>query len=127
MKTQDWEFGHTWQPTMTGISAMNAVNNIIVRENLFELCKPIEDSLRFFAEDCLDRKYITGYRVSDLFLSLDVKEELDPKALIQSGLALSKTRDKSVRIVANFLADQEFFDEMQKRLFDFFSINTSEG
>ena len=98
-----------------------------MREKLFELCKPIEDSLRFFAEDCLDRKYITGYRVSDLFLSLDVKEELDPKALIQSGLALSKTRDKSVRIVANFLADQEFFDEMQKRLFDFFSINTSEG
>tara|TARA_B100000614_G_scaffold245795_1_gene251198 strand:- start:895 stop:2130 length:1236 start_codon:yes stop_codon:yes gene_type:complete len=127
LKEQDWEFGHTWQPTMTGISAMNAVNNIIVRDNLFELCKPIEDSLRFFAEDCLDRKYITGYRVSDLFLSLDVKEELNPEALIQSGLALSKTRNKSIRIVANFLADGEFFDEMQRRLFNFFSINNTEG
>ena len=65
--------------------------------------------------------------IRDRFLSLDVKEELDPEALIKSGLALSKTRDKSVRIVANFLADQEFFDEMQKRLFNFFSINTTEG
>ena len=25
------------------------------------------------------------------------------------------------------VSDQEFFDEMQKRLFNFFSINTTEG
>ena len=127
IKKKDWTWGHTWQPTMTGISAMNTVNDIIVRENLFSKCQGIEDKLRSVSESLLNKNYITGYRLSGLLLSLDAHRDLSQEELQESGIVLTKTRNKSMRIIANFLWDDEFFYEMEKRLSNFFSINTTEG
>ena len=112
---------------MTGISAMNTVNDIIVRENLFSKCQGIEDKLRSVSESLLNKNYITGYRLSGLLLSLDAHRDLSQEELQESGIVLTKTRNKSMRIIANFLWDDEFFYEMEKRLSNFFSINTTEG
>ena len=127
IRNKDWTWGHTWQPTMTGISAMNAVNDIIVRENLFSKCQDIEDKLRSISEEFLDKKYITNYRLEGLLLSSDVHRDLSQEELQESGIVLTKTRNKSMRIIANFLWDDEFFYEMKNRLSNFFSINTTEG
>ena len=76
IKNKDWEFGHTWQPTMTGIKAMSKVVEIIEREDLFSLASPIEFCLKMIAENLLDRGYITSYRCNDLFLSLIPKKSI---------------------------------------------------
>jgi len=127
IKNKDWEFGHTWQPTMTGIKAMSKVVEIIEREDLFSLASPIEFCLKMIAENLLDRGYITSYRCNDLFLSLDPQEkymdangDLSMEAFMKSGLSLTKTRNGSIRLIANFRSDAIFFEQMEKRLIEFF-------
>ena len=68
-----------------------------------------------------------SYRLEGLLLSLDVHRDLSQEELQESGIVLTKTRNKSMRIIANFLWDDEFFYEMKNRLSNFFSINTTEG
>ena len=79
------------------------------------------------AEELLERKYITSYRCDDLFLSMDPQEkymdangDLSMEAFMNAGLSLTKTRNGSIRIIANFVSDATYFEQMQKRLIQFF-------
>ena len=102
---------------------MSKVVEIIEREDLFSLASPIEFCLKMIAENLLDRGYITSYRCNDLFLSLDPQEkymdangDLSMEAFMKSGLSLTKTRNGSIRLIANFRSDAIFLSKWKNVL-----------
>ena len=51
---------------------------------------------------------------------MDANGDLSMEAFMKSGLSLTKTRNGSIRLIANFRSDAIFFEQMEKRLIEFF-------
>jgi adenosylmethionine-8-amino-7-oxononanoate aminotransferase len=125
LSTQEWGWGHTWQPYMAGIGAMKKVKEIISNNGLFHIAKNTVIRLEEIAKDLYNQGYLNCYRQEGLFLELDSKKPIlgVMGKLIRSGMLSTTTQDSSVRIIANLIADDEYFRELKARLNDFFSKN----
>ena len=125
LSSHEWGWGHTWQPYMAGIGAMKKVNQIIKDNGLFHTGKQVVNKLNDLAIDLSNKGYITGYKQQGLFLSLDCKDTVRGVMgkLIQSGMISTTQQDNTVKIIANLIADDEYFNELKIRLYEFFSKN----
>ena len=123
LKTVPWEFGHTHQPNMAGIAAMKAVNNIIVRDKLFERIPEIEAKMDGVAKVMIDEGYIKNYRRGGLFMALDTNAPTSIANFVKAGLGATTTNAGAIKIIAPLVADDVYFDEVTKRLSRFFEQN----
>lgn len=123
LSSNEWGWGHTWQPYMAGIGAMKKVRELIQTGNLFKTGKDVVSKLNELAVDLSNKGYITGYRQQGLFLALDCKDKTTGvmNKLIRAGMISSTQQDNSIKIIANFIADDEYFNELKARLYEFFS------
>lgn len=123
LSTQEWGWGHTWQPYMAGIGAMKKVKQIIQDNGLFHVAKRTVIRLDEIAKDLLNQGYVKSYRQQGLFLELDCKNPTVGVMgkLVRSGMLSTTSQNNSVRIIANLIADDEYFNELKTRLNDFFS------
>jgi acetylornithine/succinyldiaminopimelate/putrescine aminotransferase len=110
---------------MAGIGAMKKVNQIIKDNGLFHTGKQVVNKLNDLAIDLANKGYITSYKQQGLFLSLDCKDKVRGVMgkLIQSGMISTTQQDNTVKIIANLIADDEYFSELKTRLYEFFSKN----
>jgi acetylornithine/succinyldiaminopimelate/putrescine aminotransferase len=110
---------------MAGIGAMKKVKEIISNNGLFHIAKNTVIRLEEIAKDLYNQGYLNCYRQEGLFLELDSKKPIlgVMGKLIRSGMLSTTTQDSSVRIIANLIADDEYFRELKARLNDFFSKN----
>lgn len=120
LRKNEWEFGHTWQPNMMGIAAMKAVNNIIVREKLFEKAVGFSEKFKAIAESLKAQGYIKSYRHQGLFLAIDTDAYTTINNLVNAGLGATTAQMGTIKIIGNLVADDEYFAEMEKRLTVFF-------
>jgi adenosylmethionine-8-amino-7-oxononanoate aminotransferase len=128
LSTQEWGWGHTWQPYMAGIGAMKKVIQIIQNHGLFTKSKDTVIRLNEIAKDLENRILIKSFRQQGLFLELDF---IKPMAglmgkLTNAGLLSTTQQNNSIRIIANLIADDEYFNELRTRLDNFFSKNVSQ-
>lgn len=124
LKSLPWEFGHTHQPNMCGIAAMKKVNEIIIRDKLFERIPKIEARMDTVAEKMMMRGYIRSYRRGGLFMALDTdsawRRVTSISNLVQSGLGATTTNTGTIKVISALVADDEYFAELEKRLINFF-------
>lgn len=123
LKTLSWEFGHTHQPNMCGVAAMKAVNNIIVRDKLFDRIPEIESKMDAIAQYMIDEKYIRTYRRGGLFMALDTDAITSIASFVKAGLGATTTNAGAIKVIAPLIADDEYFDQIERRLSRFFEAN----
>ena len=118
-----WEFGHTHQPNMCGVAAMKKVNEIIVRDKLFERIPHIEAKMDGIAANLMEEGYITNYRRGGLFMALDTDKPTSISNFVRAGLGATTTNAGSLKVIGMLNADDNYFIEMEKRLMRFFEEN----
>ena len=104
-----WEYGHTWQPNMMGVAAALASLELIDRDAIIN----IENKLT----DLYNRLPITDYIVSGL-LSQFTTKIISSEDLHNNGLTCNAVEKnfRSVMMCTPIIADDEYFDELEKRL-----------
>lgn len=123
LKSLSWEFGHTHQPNMCGVAAMKKVNEIIVRDKLFERIPEIEAKMDNIAKVMMDEGYIQSYRRGGLFMALDTDKVTSIANFVKAGLGATTTNAGAIKVIAPLIADDEYFDVMERRLSRFFEAN----
>jgi len=123
LKTVSWEFGHTHQPNMCGIAAMKKVNEIIVRDKLFDRIPEIEAKMDNIAKVMKEEGYIESYRRGGLFMALDTDKITSIANFVKAGLGATTTNAGAIKVIAPLIADDEYFDVMERRLSRFFEAN----
>ena len=104
-----WEYGHTWQPNMIGVAAALASLELLDRDAIIK----IENRLI----DLYKRLPVNEYVVSGL-LSQFTSKLISPKDLHNNGLTCNSVAKTigSVMLCSPVIADDEYFDELEKRL-----------
>lgn len=104
-----WEYGHTWQPNMMGVAAALASLELINRDAIIN----IENKLT----DLYKRLSITNYIVSGLLSQFPTKLS-SSEDLHNNGLTCNAVEKnfRSVMMCTPIIADDEYFDELEKRL-----------
>ena len=104
-----WEYGHTWQPNMMGVAAALASLELLDRDAIAK----IENRLL----DLYQRLPVDDYVVSGL-LSQFTTNVLSSEDLHNSGLTSNNVTKTftSLTICTPMIADDEYFDELEKRL-----------
>lgn len=116
----DWNFGHTWHPSMGGIAAIKATAELIHQEK--HKFQSIVDRFTTIADGLLDNGVLTGYRQAGFFLTLDTPYEYTQQCFIDSGLLINAlvTKPGSLKVIGSFAADDTYFDMLEERLWDLF-------
>jgi adenosylmethionine-8-amino-7-oxononanoate aminotransferase len=104
-----WEYGHTWQPNMMGVAAALASLELLDRDAIAK----IENRLT----DLYKRLPVNDYVVSGL-LSQFTSKLISPKDVHNNGLTCNSVAKTigSVMMCSPVIADDEYFDELEKRL-----------
>lgn len=111
-------YQHTFQPYLGGISAMKAVNRIIVRENLFEKTNWIETQINRIGEILKEKEQIesyTAYGTCGAFYLKDREIGKDLKGMYY-GLSSDLSKIPNLRMCIPLISDDEYFYEFEKML-----------
>lgn len=108
----DWNYGHTWQPNMAGVGAALAVKEIFDPDKIISIEKRMSDLTRSLVnEGLVERSIGIG-----LIHSLDLKIPLTSDSFVKNGLAVGPDYRYSVGICVPAIADDEYFEELEKRI-----------
>jgi adenosylmethionine-8-amino-7-oxononanoate aminotransferase len=104
-----WEYGHTWQPNMMGVAAALASLELLDSEAIYKIeNRLIELYTRLSIED-----YIVSGLMSQFSTKLISSEDLHNCGLTSNS---SVKKFNSVMMCTPIIADDEYFDELEKRL-----------
>ena len=105
LKDKPFLYGHTWQPSMAGIYAMEKASEIVH----FDHIEYIEDELKFIGQMLLTKNCIDTYRISGTFMGFDTSKKFDYWSLKHHGLSFGKCNNGSYFINVPLIADDEYF------------------
>lgn len=110
LDTQNWYHGHTWQPNMSGVvAALSATKQI---QNLLPETPKIHQKLKNIATE-LD----INWRGANTFMAFDFDRVISFEELIRvANFSASIPGDKSVKVFAPLIADDEYFDALRSGL-----------
>ena len=109
LDTQNWSHGHTWQPNMSGVvAAISATQQI---QNLLPQATKIHQKLTDIATE-LD----LNWRGAGTFMAFDFDRAISLSDINNAGFAASLPGDKSVKVFAPLIADDEYFDALRSGL-----------
>ena len=111
-KPGKWNFNHTHQPNMAGITMMINTYNYIQEHNLMGHASVIERRLQDMAFDMIKKKKIVSFKSAGLFLTLKYSDDLN----VSVGLSTQVNRNK-LRICAPLIANDQYFDELKEVLY----------
>lgn len=107
-------YGHSWNPYMGAIAAMDATTTIIERDGLIDRVRDtIEPANRLIARSFGDR--IKGFRTHGAFMAIDLHKPLDQRTYSNVGLS-TKHRPSTLKITVPFIADDEYYTELTARI-----------
>lgn len=104
----NWNYNHTWQPSMIGIYLMLNVHKIIERDNLLENAIWIESQLISIFQSMLEKGMIDNYNVNGTFFSVDAKKETPHVGL--SSTILKNNLKGCAPLIANNL----YFEDLKE-------------
>lgn len=108
---KSWDHTHTWNPNAHGISAASA---IIAKANRGDFKKAIEINQRM--QKIADR-LPCSYRSHGLFFELISDKHVSNHIVLNSGLSYNiAVSDNSLILVLPLIADDEYFDHLEKSL-----------
>lgn len=107
-KEGNWNYNHTWQPSMMGIYLMLNVHKIIQRDNLLDHVNWIENQLKDVFTIMLEKDIIDNYRVNGTFFSVDAKKETP-----HSGLSSSILKN-NLKGCAPLTANESYIEDLKE-------------
>jgi adenosylmethionine-8-amino-7-oxononanoate aminotransferase len=100
-------YGHTWQPNMFGVGAALGVIELFDSTQI----KLIEDRLTTLGTQLVSDKLIKRFDAQGLMINMDLQKTFSPDHFTTNGIILN-----SGWITAPVIADDEYFEELEKRL-----------
>ena len=107
-----FNFNHTHQPNMAGITMLINTYEYIIENDLMNKSVLIEKRLHNIANNMMDKGMITGFRSAGLFLTLVYPNDLE----LHHGLS-SQVNKNRLRIVAPLIANDQYFNELTEILY----------
>lgn len=110
LNTQLWSHGHTWQPNMSGVAAALVATQQI--KNLLPQTTEIHQRLKDIASE-LD----INWRGANTFMAFDFDRLITFEELYRvANFSASLPGDKSVKVFAPLIADDEYFNALRTGL-----------
>ena len=104
-----WEYGHTWQPNMMGVAAALASLELLDRDAIAK----IENRLLNLYQRLPVDDYVVSGLLSQFTTNVLSSEDLHNSGLTSNNVTKTFT---SLTICTPMIADDEYFDELEKRL-----------
>ena len=114
MDKQNFTYCHTLQPYAGSIYAALKTAEIIQRDNLMEKSLDISKNLIEIGEYFKTRNYINGYRVSGLFLSLDLDKSVT--SLMKYGLTGRMYQGRKLNMCSPLIVDSSYYTQLVDRV-----------
>ena len=112
---KNWVYGHSWNPSMGAIAAINATTRITKRDKLIENSHWIEDQHDKMCVRLLKSNKIASWRSYGCFLAIDLITDIPQHQYIAKGLS-TKYRPNVIKITAPLIADNEYFNDLETSL-----------
>ena len=109
---KDWIYGHTWQPNMAGVGAALAVKEIFDEDITLNL----ESRMQALKEKLLNQQLIKSETGVGLIHCLKLANPLTPDQYVKHGLTGGPEMKDNISICLPYIADEEYFYELEKRL-----------
>ena len=111
----NWVYGHSWNPSMSAIAAINATTRITKRDNLIGNSNWIEDQHDQMCDRLLQDGKIVSWRSYGCFLAIDLVNDIPQEHYIAKGLS-TKYRPNVIKITAPLIANEEYFNDLETSL-----------
>jgi adenosylmethionine-8-amino-7-oxononanoate aminotransferase len=110
--SNNWAYGHTWQPNMAGVGAALAVWDLFDSSAVIAVSKRMES----IASSLLDRDLIVDYSTIGLITSMKLTNPITSDTYLKNGLTGGPSIKHSITICTPLIADDEYFAELESRL-----------
>ena len=114
-KLSGWIYGHSWNPSMGAIAAINATTRITKRDNLIGNSHWIEDQHDQMCDRLLQDEKIKSWRSYGCFLAIDLITDIPQEHYLAKGLS-TKYRPNVIKITAPLIANEEYFNDLETSL-----------
>jgi len=114
-------YGHTWQPSMAGIYAMDWTTDTV--SHYFNKIDYIENRLKTLGQLLLTETAIDIYRVAGTFMGFDTSKTFDYWSMKHHGLAFGKCNNRTYFINVPLIVDDEYFNNAFKLMKGFLCGN----
>ena len=114
-RLKNWTYGHSWNPSMGAIAAINKVTQITKMDNLLGESNWIQEEHDQMCDRLLLDGLIKSWRSYGCFCAIDLKKDLPHEHYISNGLS-TKYRPNVIKITAPLIADEEYFNDLETSL-----------
>jgi adenosylmethionine-8-amino-7-oxononanoate aminotransferase len=114
MNKYNFTYCHTLQPYAGSVYAALKTVEIVKRDNLLEKSLDISKRLIEIGDYFKNENYINEYRVSGLFLSLDLNKSVN--SLMKYGLTGRMYQGKKLNMCTPLIADDAYYDQLISRV-----------
>ena len=112
---KDWVYGHSWNPSMGAIAAINKVTQITKMDNLLGESNWIQEEHDQMCDRLLLDGLIKSWRSYGCFCAIDLIKDIPQEHYIANGLS-TKYRPNVIKITAPLIADEEYFNDLETSL-----------
>ena len=114
-RLKNWTYGHSWNPSMGAIAAINKVTQITKMDNLLGESNWIQEEHDQMCDRLLLDGLIKSWRSYGCFCAIDLKKDLPHEHYIANGLS-TKYRPNVIKITAPLIANEEYFNDLETSL-----------
>jgi putrescine aminotransferase len=116
LNTASWDHAHTFHPNLWGATASLVGNEIVENHKYFDKVNWINSQLKNIGDE-----FEIKHRGIGVFRCFDLPKRINPQQLFDSGLVSgipvqSLVSPGQIKVVAQFICDEEYFDKIKKSL-----------
>jgi adenosylmethionine-8-amino-7-oxononanoate aminotransferase len=111
----NWVYGHSWNPSMGAIAAINKVTQITKKRDLLGNAHWIQEEHDQMCDRLLLDGLIKSWRSYGCFCAIDLVKDIPQEHYIAKGLS-TKYRPNVIKITAPLIADEEYFNDLETSL-----------
>ena len=112
---KNWIYGHSWNPSMSAIAAINKVTEITKKRDLLGNANWIQEEHDQMCDRLLIDGLIKSWRSYGCFCAIDLNKDLPKEHYISKGLS-TKYRPNVIKITAPLIANDEYFFDLEHAL-----------
>lgn len=112
---KNWIYGHSWNPSMGAIAAINKVTEITKKRDLLGNANWIQEEHDQMCDRLLLDGLIKSWRSYGCFCAIDLNKDLPQEHYIAKGLS-TKYRPNVIKITAPLIANDEYFFDLEHAL-----------
>ena len=112
---KDWVYGHSWNPSMSAIAAIDKGTQITKKKDLLGNAHWIQEEHDQMCDRLLLDGLIKSWRSYGCFCAIDLVKDIPQEHYIAKGLS-TKYRPNLIKITAPLIADEEYFNDLETSL-----------